>query len=150
MTDSDHPSTSRTGESMKLWMSAEIDADVYESYRLVRRQVEDAVNALLAASDYGGGVQEWAFIPMITTSQAPDYREVAQFSKKDRSVEFRLRIPHGEFSRASREEQRALVLESLIRSVLMMPQLGIEGLDARRLTSDLERLAADHNWPAQP
>jgi hypothetical protein len=128
---------------MKLWMSAEIDADLYEAYVGVRRVVQDRVNALLAATDYGGGLEEWDVLPMITTAEAPGYNEIARLSKDGRSAEFRLRIPHAEFSRATAKERSELLIGLLIRSVRSMPSIGLPDMDLDRLCQDLERLSKE-------
>jgi len=91
-------------------MSAEIDRDVFDAYRMLRQEIEARVNALLADSTHGGNIQEWNVIPIISALQ-PYYPEIARVSKKQRSAEFRLRIPHAEFKQATPEGQRRLVVD---------------------------------------
>jgi hypothetical protein len=127
---------------MKLWMSAEIDRDVFDVYRVLMLDVEARVNSLLAESTYGGSIDKWSVIPIISALQ-PHYREIARVSKKGRSAEFRLRIPHAEFKHATPDGQRRLIVELLKRSVRMMPTLGAHGLDVDRLVHDLDRTMTD-------
>ncbi|HEX6809767.1 MAG TPA: Imm44 family immunity protein [Gemmatimonadaceae bacterium] len=125
---------------MKLWMSGEIDSDVADAYRLVRIPLEKQVNELLSRGNYGGNIDEWAVIPMITRITNPDYKEIARLSKDRRTAEFRLRIPHDAFLAASPAEQRRLVVEMLVACVIRMPSLRITDLDGRRLMRDLQDL----------
>lgn len=127
---------------MKLWMGAEIDRDVNVAYRQVRQEIEARMNALLVDSAYGGDIDEWTVIPIIP-ALVPEYREIARVSKKGRSAEFRLRIPHAEFKHATPDGQRRLIVELLKRSVRMMPTLGAHGLDVDRLVHDLDRTMTD-------
>jgi|SRR6185312_441722 len=125
---------------MKLWMSGEIDSDVYDAYRLVRIPLEEQVNELLRSGNYGGNVDVWAVIPMITKIADPDYKEISRLSKDRLTAEFRLRIPHDAFLAASPSEQRGMVVEMLVACVIRMPTLRITGLDVSRLVRDLQAL----------
>ena len=125
---------------MKLWMSGEIDSDVYDAYRLVRIPLEKQVNDLLSSGNYDGNVDVWAVIPMITKISDPDYKEISRLSRDRRTAEFRLRIDHDAFLAAVPDEQRRLVLEMLVACVLRMPALRIIGLDGPRLVHDLRGL----------
>jgi|SRR5579872_490406 immunity protein 44 of polymorphic toxin system len=126
---------------MELWMSAELDSDVFEDFRFVRESVQRDVNALLSAADYGGKVADWAAIPMITTRVAPEYKEVARLSKDGRSAEFRLRISHSDFKQGTPHQRRRLLLDMLATCVRLMSELGARGLDAERLSRDIQRLS---------
>jgi len=111
---------------MKLWMSAEVDADVYEMYRSARADVESEVNRLLGAYSGPNRVKEWAYIAIIRAEDHPDYPEVAKLDKRGGVVEFRLKVAHGEFKAAPSNKARGMLLESLIRSREMFDGLGVE------------------------
>lgn len=127
---------------MKLWMSAEIDQDVWEEYRVLMLDIVVRVNGLLAESTYGGNIDDWSVIPIISELQLW-YREIARVSKKKQSAEFRLRIPHADFKQATPEGKRRLIVELLIRSLRMMSTRGAEGPDVDRLVHDLEQTITD-------
>ncbi len=131
---------------MKLWTSGEVDADVGEAFRATRNIVQERVNGLLSQNSYGNVLDEWAYMAIISTLPESAYGEVAKYRPKKREVEFRLRIPHGEFRDSSEDGRCALFLESLIRSAEMMQQAGIEGLDIERLVRDLRILARNAGW----
>ena len=110
---------------MKLWMSAEIQADVDSAYMKARNVIQTAVNRLLAAVSIPGKVDEWDFIAIIREEDSPDFDEVVKKSAQGRELEFRLRIPHADFLSASPEEQIGLIFKALSRSVDLMGQLGV-------------------------
>lgn len=124
-------------------MSAEVDADVADAYLSIRTPLEETVNALLSSRNYGGSaIDEWAAIPMITTRTATGYSEIARLSRDRRTAEFRLRVSHSDFATANPVGQQRLIVDMLVRCVLRMGSLGIEGLDAVRLVNDLNDLSS--------
>ena len=127
---------------MKLWMSGEVDESVYDVFRSTRREVEDRVNRLLATSDYGGHLQEWVVIPILTRIAPPDYPEIAKLGA-NRVAEFRLRIAYDGFVNGTAQARRALVLDLLIRSAQMMSEIGVADFDADRLAADLDGLKGE-------
>ena len=46
-------------------------------------------------------------------------------------------IPHAEFKRASPDGQQQLIVAALVRSLSMMPELGVEGVDVEKLEAAL-------------
>lgn len=131
---------------MKLWTSGEVDADVGDAFRVTRNAVQEVVNELLSENQYGDDLDEWAYVAMINTLPESAYGEVAKYRSKKREVEFRLRIPHDEFRDSPPGKRCALFLESLVRSVGMMPEAGVRGIDVEKLTQDLRAMARRAGW----
>jgi len=50
---------------MRFFFSGEIDAEVADQYRVIRKEVEVALNDGLGDQDYGGVLNEIGIIPMI-------------------------------------------------------------------------------------
>ena len=111
-------------------MSAEIDADVDEKFSVARKLVEKKMNALLAEHTFTSPWKSWDFIHMIR-SDADMYKEVARRSKKDMSLEFRLRTDHSTFLAASPKQAIGLLLDALGRSVDKMAKIAQVGRSAR-------------------
>ena len=110
---------------MKLWMSAEIQVDVESAYRHCANAIEAEVNRLLDGVALEDKPAEWAFIAIIRREDHPDYDEVVKKSSRGKSLEFRLKVPHADFSSASRGQQIGLIFGALARSVNLMAKLGI-------------------------
>lgn len=128
---------------MKLWSSGEIDADVADSFREARKWVEAAINQLLSANDYGDGLDEWAFIAMINRPHIHGYKEVAKLARNKREAEFRLRVSHDEFLAGGEAERKRLLLSALLRSITLMPTIGVADIDMDRLSADVGALAQE-------
>src|SRR5882757_8793876 len=100
---------------MHLWMSAEVQLDVGDAYRLARNEIEAKINKALSTKDYGQGLRKLALIVIIRELDSPDYGEVKRYSKRKLEAEFRLKIDHAAFKRASPLQQRGLIIGCLIR-----------------------------------
>jgi hypothetical protein len=118
---------------MKLWMSGEIDSDIADAFRSARRSVENEVNDLLNKGASDDSIQEWDVIPIIRVIDSPDFNEVVKKSKRGKSLEFRLKIPHENFRASDPRQQIALIIKMLYRSVDLMEQLGVKEELRRKL-----------------
>ena len=130
----------------KLWMSGEIEGDVYDDYRVARSELEAAMNAAFESSNYGDGLKKLALIPIIRETDHPTYCEVNKYWKKDRSFESRLKIPHAEFKAASDVEKRKLIVDHILRSIEELRRRRIPGIDCAKLESDVREVAAVKGW----
>ena len=132
---------------MKLWMGGEVQADVTDLHRVARKEVQDSVNRVIGAKEYGGGVGEWAYLAIILNGEiGAQYPEVSKYKKRVRECEFRLKIDHGAFKEATDLVRRQLLLGSLVRSVELMAGLGIEDFDVAELKRDMVALGNEQHW----
>jgi stress-induced morphogen len=118
---------------MELWMSGEIQADVAEAYRSVRKLIESEINQELKLVSPVGRFHTWAFIAIIRSEEHPDYSEVSKKDVRRRLLEFRLRINHNTFRNATAVGQRRLVYHALGRCIPMMAQLGMSADETKVL-----------------
>jgi len=110
---------------MILWMSAEMQTDVVQGFREVRKEVEIAVNKLLEPLTLNEKAEKWAVIAVIRDTESEDYNEVVKRSSAGKVLEFRLKISHDEFLVASRNQRICLVFQMLARSADLMQQLKV-------------------------
>jgi hypothetical protein len=128
---------------MELWMSAEIHHTVDAAYTVASRSIETTLNGILGSRDYGEGLREWAWIAIILPEGYEEYEEVAKYRRKMREVEFRLRIDYSGFLCADAQGHITLIGESLLRSIDMMPGIGVRDVDFDRLRKDVESCLSD-------
>jgi hypothetical protein len=121
---------------MKLWMAAEADFDVIDAFREARKNIEDKINVKLIDLPLENPFEKWAFIAMIR-SEGDWANEVAKKNLKNRVLEFRLKIDHGEFIKGDSVKHEELLLMALRRSVDWMEKSGISGNDRNLLYSIL-------------
>ena len=123
---------------MKLWIGAEMNADVADLLRPARKAVEDAVNAVVENKDYRLPVDDWDCIAIIRDDE--NFAEKFMFSKKKRDMDFRLRIPYLPFKLASPIEREAMIFEMLERSLVALKFKAEDVGDLDDLVTDLKRI----------
>jgi hypothetical protein len=131
---------------MKIWMSGEIQSDIAEGYDRARKQIEAAFNRSFAERDFGEGLVELAYIAIIRKIDSPDYGEVKKYSKRDRSAEFRLKIPHEIFLRANDHERTRLVAASVLRAVGLLRDLKIKNFDHPTFDAEFTAFSRRMGW----
>ena len=132
----------------KIWISGEVQADVGDPFKKATHPVEAALNRLLQGVPFGGKVEDWTFIAIIRQEDHPYYDEVVRKSAKGKTLEFRLKIPHEEFSSASPDGQIRLILQALSRSVTLMGKLGISVEAQNALQTALFRAEQELTGPS--
>ncbi len=111
-------------------MSAEVWHEAAEPLRIAQNAIEPRVNGLLANHSLKSDAKEWVLITILAPNDLPDYPEVHRYDGRRKTFDFRLRIPYREFLKADQEGQKGLILESLLRSVTLMMELGLYHSDA--------------------
>lgn len=132
--------------NMKLWMSAEMQLDVSDPYRGARKEIETRINSVIAEKPYGKDVERWSFIAIIREQDSPDYPELSRFTKHSRTAEFRLKLNHREFKQAGPIEQKRMIVASLIRSINMMPEIGANQIESKKLLEDVTKITSEAGW----
>jgi len=110
-------------------MSGEVDVDVYDSYRLARKVVEETVNDKIRSVKLSAPINQWAFIAIIRERDDPNYDEIFKRHRKDQSLEFRLKIDHKSFKERTSKERELMIVEALRRSVEHMAKLSVSNED---------------------
>ena len=128
---------------MELWMSGEIQGDVGDRYRTARKLVETAINRCTKGNDFGEGLKKWYYIAIILGFDDKDYDEVAKYRRKKKEVEFRLKIDHDAFLKGTLVDQVRLMSDSLLRSINMMPEIGVQDVDFGKLYEDASECLTD-------
>lgn len=129
-----------------LWISGEIEGDVYDDYRVVRNEIEQTFNKSLADDGFGERFGRLCLIPILRAVDSPDYNEVRKFHKKDRDFEFRLKISHAAFKAADALGQRRLIVENILRAVDEMKKMRVKDVDSDKLEQAIREVAASHGW----
>jgi hypothetical protein len=124
---------------MELWISGEIQSDVDEGFTRAFKLIEPAVNECIGDKDCGGGLKKWYYIAIILGFEDEDYGEVAKCRKSKKEVEFRLKIDHAAFLAATTAGQVRLMSDSLLRSIKMMPEIGVKDVDFDSLYADVSQ-----------
>jgi hypothetical protein len=127
-------------------MSGEIQNDVAEAHRVARKEVQSKINNRIASKEYGKGLIEWHFIPIILSVNDPKYHEVKKNWKNKQIAEFRLKIDHLRFKSSDPLAQKKLLFQSLIRSLRLFPEIGVEDFDHENLYADVIKVGEEQGW----
>jgi hypothetical protein len=101
---------------MKFWFSGEIQGDVDDLYRAARKDVLLALQDAGAAERDFGPVEKWVLIGIVTPDDHPAYPEVQKYDRRDKCMEFRLKIEHARFKSTDDAGRRKLFVDCLLRS----------------------------------
>ena len=116
--------------------------DVADSYRECRKVIESAVNDLMLTETILPEIDKWAYIAIIRDEDHPDYSEISTKSSKGKVLEFRLKVSHEKFLKASNSDRIAMVLDSLDRSIDLMPALNISDDNREKIRDILCKVRA--------
>jgi len=127
---------------MELWIGAEVQDDVYDKHVAARRLLQERVNSRLKDADLRGAWVKWAFVSIIMR-KADAYKEVARKDTKGQVIEFRLRIDHAQFKRATQPAANRMLLEALARCLDKMEGLGVLAEDVKVLRSVIDQVGGE-------
>jgi hypothetical protein len=131
---------------MKIWTSSEAMADLVESLRSARRDVEQALNLSVASEGYGAGVSTWAIIYIVMDEDDPAYTEIRRYNKRAGVMEFRLKVDHRAFKEADPLAQRKLLAATVLRSLDLFDDVRVADFDADRFKRDLTQALRKNQW----
>lgn len=129
---------------MKLWIGAEMDADVGDAFRAARKAVEASINRMIDGKDYGLPIASWDCIAIVRSDDK--FAERTAFSKKQRDMDFRLRIDHAQFRGGSQSAREKMVFQMLQRSLDMLKSKAGDLPGIGQLSDDLLTVARDCGW----
>ena len=129
---------------MKVWISGEVDAQTGDAFQRAMMRVETLLNEALESQSYDLPLESWDCIAIIRDDEA--FREITRYSKKDRDMNFKLRVSHSAFLAASPVQQEAMLFDMLRRSLTLLAGKGLAGPELERLVADATRVAVQHGW----
>lgn len=126
---------------MKLWVSAEMESDVAEDFRLANNAIEDSLAAFLASKEYDLELDSLDCIAIIRNDS--EFKELHRYSPKKRDMDFRLVIDYFEFKKSTFDQQKSLILDMLIRAVsLLSTKKSVNKAEAVKLRNDIKEFGA--------
>lgn len=131
---------------MRLWMSGEVWHEIAEAFRFARFEIEAKVNEWLADRDYGSGLVELAFIPMVTPPGIGYPNERKLFRRRERQLECRLKLDYPDFASGSPSRQRQLVVAGILRCLEIARSKRIPEFETDRLITEFRRFATEQGW----
>lgn len=115
--------------------------ELVETYRTLNHLLSER----LAQKDYGEGAKKWFLLfgmlpkPFLTKETT----EIIRFSKKSKTFDHRLTLSNDAFHKADSAGRKALVIETIMRSLDLMEKKNIPDFDAKALKADVEAILAE-------
>jgi hypothetical protein len=130
--------------TMKLWMSAEIEADIADENRAVRNEVERAINARIGTRSYKLHLNGWDVIVILRDDD--EFPEITEYSHRRRDMDFRLRLDYTKFNAASHSARCRMYINLLLRSIDILQEKGLETEELNKLATDTMLVAKEQRW----
>jgi len=130
---------------MIIWTSSEISSGIGNPMKHLLL-IEDTFNKILSKVDYGAGIEELNYIAIILGEKFDVYNEVKKYNFKKKTLEFRLKIQHEEYRKASEKEQCTLIFKSILSAIDEIKVFKINNFNYQQLKLDFTKLGADQKW----
>ncbi len=132
---------------MRFRMSGEVDRVVGRAFFETRKWLNEVLEASLNERDFGDGLVEFAFIPMILGPNSPtDYKEVKRYNKRQKTCEFRLIVDHNAFRDGTPKERAGLLCQSLLRAISLLGTMQTVDIDLPALEAAVTSTARTQGW----
>lgn len=130
---------------MQFWSSSEVQSDVADSHRPARKDLELAINNVIAERSYGDGVSQWALIYIIL-DEGDDYPELNRYQKKNGVAEFRLVVDYAAIQACDHMEHRKVLAQTIVRSLDLAKTMKIASFDLDAFSRDVVSALAQLRW----
>jgi hypothetical protein len=117
-----------------------MDASVRERFRSARKRVEEAVNARLKEND--PETPRWLVGAILTEA----FPEITRRDPETGEIEIRLKLPYRAFTVDDPDEHCRSILRLLVRSVVVMQDLGGEPARCQMLQGLLAAVGHERGW----
>ena len=132
---------------MKLWLSAEIEADVVDENRVVRNEVERAINARIESCSYDLPLDGWDVIVIMRDDDK--FEEITNYSARRKDMDFRLRLDYTQFKVSSQLDRCRMYIGLLLSSIDLLGAKGLNPEELARLAADVRLVADEQGWAVQ-
>lgn len=121
---------------MKVWISAEIESDIFEAFRISKNELKEKLVVFMSDKEYELDLDGLDCIAIIRDDDT--FSEVQRYSKKNSDMDFRLLIDYQEFKGSTKEQRKQLLLGMLIRAVdILSTKKGVNNSAINQLRNDL-------------
>jgi hypothetical protein len=129
---------------VKVWIGAELEADVADSFREARSKVEKTINATLEGKQYDIALNSWDCIAIIRDDK--NFPEITKYSPKKREMDFRLKIDYKAFKEGNQLDREKLIFGMLRNSLSIIKANGVFGDGLDNLIADVDFIGKTNNW----
>lgn len=130
---------------MEFWFSGELDHQIADAYREIRKEVEATLNRELSGKDYGPAIQKLAIIPMILSETfAEGKKERRLVQRVQKSADYRLYIDFEAFLAGGHNERVQLLVTNVLSAVQDIDRKLKGQFAGGQLCNDIKALFPEH------
>ena len=124
---------------MIIWTTGIIEAEINASFFQTRRFVQDQLNQMLPNLYFGDAVEKIRIVFIINRDNISEYH---RFSKKEKTLDIRVRISYDEFQNSSSIDQVRMFVDAMITSIGKVNSFQQTEFDKKQLVECIEHIAA--------
>ena len=124
-------------EGCLLWISGQVEAEIGDAFRHTMNEIEELVNDKIGKSDCGKGLTEWDVIFIILEKDA---KESFKYDKKTTTSDIRINLNYQNFKSLDSLGRKRTFIDSLIRSLDELRDIGVKQVNWENLKADLLNL----------
>jgi hypothetical protein len=129
---------------MKLWIGAETQAEVTETFRSVRTEMERVLNSEIESFSGDIGVDGWDCLVILR--EDCHLPEVIKYSLAKREMDFRLLMDYQAFVKATPAERQRLLFALLLRSLSLLKHKSTRIAEVDELTARVRAVGSKKGW----
>lgn len=133
---------------MKLWIGAETQAEVTDSFRSIRTEMEGVLNREIESFSGDIGVDGWDC--MVILREDCHLPEVIKYSKARRDMDFRLQMDYQAFVKSPHKGRRQLLFALLLRSLSLLKHKSGQIAEVDELTARVRAVGSQRGWLEDP
>jgi hypothetical protein len=129
---------------MEFWFSGELDHQVSDAYREIRKEVEATLNRELGSKDYGPALQKLAIIPIIISKTFGLRKERRLVRREQKSADYRLFIDFEAFVAGDHHKRVQLLVTNVLLAVQDIDRKLKSQFAGAQLRNDIKALFPEH------
>jgi hypothetical protein len=132
---------------MKWIIGAEVDKEAYELFLPVRKKIQDELNRLYETFEYGDGLAKFHFLSILRENDdLGNYPEIFSYDSRKRKCDYRLRVDHERFLKASFNDRCKLLCNTIRVAIEHLKDQDVEDLDVDKIILDFDGVCKSNGW----
>jgi hypothetical protein len=128
--------------TMKLWLGAEIEADIADGNKSVRKEIESTINQFLNDKTYDLALKQINLIVILRNDTI--YKERTIYSPNKQEMDFRLALNYQAFKAASHQARCKMYISLILRATEILQTKGLNQSALTRLHHDVSELGKQY------
>ena len=125
---------------MTFFISGEIDSEISDAFREIRKEIHPILNKYFSSRNYGSDIEEIGLIPIILGPRFTGHKERRLVQHKEKSADYRLFINYDKFKNGSKQQRKILFLKNLIEAITDIDRKLKGKFEGEKLIKDIYKI----------